>query len=56
MTSYNVETGTRDMNILKFLQHTYGHPNLGVYAQAIDGGVVSTGDALEVLSLHDRPC
>lgn len=45
-TAVNPETGERDLNIVKGLQAAYGHYDLGVYAEVVDGGRVQVGDTM----------
>jgi uncharacterized protein YcbX len=47
-TNVDPDTAARDLTIPATLQKTYGHADLGVYAEVIDGGVVADGDAIEV--------
>ena len=47
-TNVDPDTAARDLTIPATLQKTYGHADLGVYAEVISGGVVSTGDTIEV--------
>lgn len=46
-TEVNPATAERDAKPPKWLLETYGHPDLGVYAEVIEGGRVALGDALE---------
>jgi hypothetical protein len=48
-TEVNPATAERDANPVRELQSLYGHINLGVHAEVIEGGRIATGDALEVL-------
>ncbi len=48
-TEVNLETGERDVNVPKLLRDTYGHSDMGVYADVVQGGTVSVGDALRIL-------
>lgn len=43
-TAVNPETGERDLNIVKGLRAAYGHYDMGVYAEVVDGGRVQVGD------------
>jgi hypothetical protein len=45
----NPETAERDANPVAELTRLYGHKDLGVYAEVIEGGRFSAGDAIEVL-------
>lgn len=48
-TEVNPETGARDANPVEELRALYGHVDLGVHAEVIEGGKFAVGDALEVL-------
>ena len=48
-TEVNPETGERDAKPVKELRDAFGHPDLGIYAEVIEGGTLSVGDALELL-------
>jgi hypothetical protein len=41
-------TCARDLNVPKILEKTYGHMFCGVYLEALDGGEVGTGSAVEI--------
>ncbi|MBV9655635.1 MAG: MOSC domain-containing protein [Acetobacteraceae bacterium] len=45
----NPETAERDADPVEELRTLYGHPNLGVYAEAIEGGRIAIGDPVELL-------
>ncbi len=47
-TNVDPDTAARDLNIPHTLMRTYGHADLGVYAEVIEGGVIATGDAIAV--------
>lgn len=47
-TEVNPDTGERDAEPPRWLRQHFGHPDLGVYAEVIEGGRISRGDALEV--------
>jgi uncharacterized protein YcbX len=47
-TNVDPVTAVRDLAIPKTLMDTYGHPDLGVYAEVIEGGTIAEGDAVEV--------
>lgn len=49
-TEVNPATGERDANPPRFLRDHFGHLDLGVYAEVIDGGRIAVGDALEALA------
>ncbi len=48
-TEVNPETGERDADPLAELRQLYGHTDLGIHAQVIDGGRFAVGDGIEVL-------
>lgn len=48
-TEVNPETAERDAHPPRWLRERYGHADLGVYAEVVEGGRVAVGDALEVL-------
>jgi uncharacterized protein YcbX len=48
-TEVNPETGERDADPVAELRSLYGHIELGVHAEVIDGGRFSVGDSIEVL-------
>jgi uncharacterized protein YcbX len=50
-TEVNPETAERDAKPPRDLREHFGHADLGVYAEVIEGGRVAQGDALEVLDL-----
>jgi len=43
-TNVNPDTAERDMNIPLTLRKGFGHIDMGVYAQVVDGGEVKAGD------------
>ena len=43
-TNVNPETAERDRNIPRALQHGFGHTDMGVYAEVLDGGDIAEGD------------
>ena len=45
-TSVNPDTAERDMNVPLTLRKGFGHMDMGVYAEVVDGGTVKTGDAV----------
>lgn len=49
-TEVNPETGERDAKPPRWLRENFGHMDLGVYAEVIEGGRISVGDALEALA------
>lgn len=48
-TQVNPETAERDVNPMAELIAHYGHMDLGVHAEVIDGGRLALGDAIELL-------
>ena len=48
-TQVNPETAERDVDPLEELRRLYGHVELGVHAEVIDGGRFAVGDAIELL-------
>lgn len=48
-TQVNPETAERDADPVKELRAAFGHPDLGIYAEVIEGGEIAVGDALELL-------
>jgi uncharacterized protein YcbX len=48
-TQVNPETAERDADPVRELRSAFGHPDLGIYAQVIEGGEIAVGDALELL-------
>jgi uncharacterized protein YcbX len=42
------DTAARDLTIPHTLMRTYGHADLGVYAEVITGGTIAAGDAIAV--------
>jgi len=49
-TEVNPSTADRDANPPRALLHHFGHIDLGVYGEVVDGGTVAVGDALEPLA------
>ncbi len=49
-TQVNPATAERDADPPRWLRTHFGHADLGVYAEVLEGGRVSVGDALELLS------
>jgi hypothetical protein len=47
-TEVNPETGARDAEPPRWLRQHFGHADLGVYAEVLEGGRIAVGDALEV--------
>ena len=48
-TEVNPLTAARDANPVRELHALYGHSDLGVHAEVIEGGRMALGDALEVV-------
>ena len=48
-TQVNPETAERDADPVAELRRLYGHVDLGLHAQVIEGGRFSVGDAIQVL-------
>ena len=47
-TNVNPSTGERDMNIPLKLKDAYGHGDLGVYAEVLEGGMIKPGDTIAI--------
>lgn len=47
-TNVNPDTAERDLNIPKSLMKGFGHVNMGVYAEVLEGGAIHTGDEIGV--------
>ena len=52
-TEVNPATGERDAEPPRWLRQHFGHADLGVYAEVIEGGRIAVGDALEALAPAD---
>ena len=52
-TEVNPDTAARDAEPPRWLRERFGHGDLGVYAEVIEGGRVAVGDALEPLEPED---
>jgi len=48
-TQVNPETAARDANPVLELHRFYGHADLGIHAEVIEGGRMATGDAIELV-------
>jgi len=46
-TEVDLNTVERNIRTPKLLRDNYGHMDMGVYAQVLQGGVISPGDALK---------
>lgn len=49
-TEVNPATGKRDAKPPRWLRDYFGHADLGVYAEVIEGGRIAVGDSLEALA------
>jgi uncharacterized protein YcbX len=49
-TEVNPETALRDADPVAELRAAYGHADLGIHAEVIEGGRIAMGDAIEVLA------
>jgi uncharacterized protein YcbX len=47
-TEVNPDTAERDARPPKWLVERYGHADMGIYAEVIEGGRIAVGDALEL--------
>ncbi|MFO0202179.1 MAG: MOSC domain-containing protein, partial [Alphaproteobacteria bacterium] len=47
-TEVNPDTAQRDAEPPRWLREHFGHADLGVYAEVLEGGRIAVGDALEV--------
>lgn len=45
-TNVNPDTAERDLNIPKSLMKEFGHVDMGVYAEVLEGGVIHSGDEI----------
>jgi uncharacterized protein YcbX len=45
-TNVDPETAARDLNIPHTLMRSYGHADCGVYAEVVNDGSVTVGDAI----------
>jgi len=52
-TEVNPETFERDINAVEELRSLYGHIELGIHAEVIEGGRIAMGDAIELLDSAD---
>jgi len=47
-TEVDLNTAIRDVNVPDLLQKHYGHKDMGIYAEVLEGGVISTGDSVSL--------
>ena len=48
-TKVNLSTGERDLDTPALIHEHYGHKDMGIYAEVIEGGSVSPGDTFRLL-------
>jgi hypothetical protein len=48
-TEVNPETAQRDANPVTELRDLYGHVELGIHAEVVEGGKFAVGDSIELL-------
>lgn len=48
-TEVDLRTGERNIKTPQLLHENYGHMDMGVYAEVLEGGVISPGDVVEIL-------
>lgn len=48
-TQVNLQTATRDMDVPALLDEHFGHSDMGVYAEVIEGGTLKIDDAVSAL-------
>ncbi|MEP4198432.1 MAG: MOSC domain-containing protein [Aliishimia sp.] len=48
-TEVNLNTGERDLNVPKLLREQFGHSDMGVYAEILQGGLIRPGDGISVI-------
>ena len=49
-TQVNPDTGQRDADPVRELLSAYGHADLGIHTEVIEGGRIAVGDTISVLS------
>ncbi len=47
-TEVDLKTGKRDIKTPKLLREKYGHMDMGIYAQVLEGGVIANGDTVDI--------
>lgn len=47
-TEVNLHTAERDLKTPMLLRENYGHMDMGVYAEVLEGGVIAQGDTVEL--------
>ena len=48
-TQVNPGTAERDADPVRELMHAYGHPDLGIHAEVVEGGRIAVGDPIALL-------
>lgn len=48
-TQVNPATGERDADPVRELMHAYGHSDLGIHTEVVEGGRIAVGDTIAVL-------
>lgn len=48
-TQVNLQSATRDMDVPVLLEEHFGHRDMGVYAEVIEGGIIKIDDAVSAL-------
>jgi MOSC domain-containing protein YiiM len=43
----NPDTAEGDLNVPRGIRKAFGHIDMGIYAEVLEGGMVAVGDALE---------
>ena len=46
-TEVDLDTGERDLKVPQLLQKNYGHMDMGIYAEVLEGGVIAPNDVVE---------
>lgn len=47
-TEVDLRTGERNLKTPRLLQQHYGHTDMGVYAEVVEGGLITIGDTVDV--------